>query len=586
MGKEIWSGSYARALPITWQDFDLAAILPAVFYMFRFGHRRGRGRFASVFGPEDGSARDRRRRTTVDSIAERLAAGESFRGFRNDVERAVLGDLLLAFSLENIRRDLGRDQQVQRVAPAHFFASWVDLPEAVAHLRNVPEMIVAVLAGQPREDCVAPTEEGGKLTRFPVAANLADNPLLSAFSQGLRWGGTRADFAGDRFDERTESVGLDQLLMIRLAQELREAPDKLRGKGASAISNQRPIAERAAEWFSEDIRRFVHEFAQSTPRQTFLELLESCMAIGLTTTLTSTLDVLFEWSDGGHVPSKSNQGPTRILVDASNGVDRSLRSLSEQSLDDLMRRVERLPELLMVLRLLDYVVRDNRRIKHEQIPKGPYATAWLDLLGAVLHERDAEAGFIHQRVEDDAERLANEIQGDFQDTADILRDAHGRPNAVRRLAAGLVTLLGPTTRRGDIVNMTDSFLHVDRPHGLARKRRVSRNIAGSGRQTREVRSLVLSDAALTYLVHRHLLPSGSRDGFRNLSLTDFLRKIRERYGFHVDSAPPGLPVSSSLLQRNRNVLERRLRDLGLLAGVNDAEAMKRLRPLFERAERN
>jgi hypothetical protein len=31
------------------------------------------------------------------------------------------------------------------------------------------------------------------------------------------------------------------------------------------------------------------------------------------------------------------------------------------------------------------------------------------------------------------------------------------------------------------------------------------------------------------------------------------------------------------------MLERRLRDLGLLMGVNDAEAMKRLRPRFELA---
>ena len=40
-------------------------------------------------------------------------------------------------------------------------------------------------------------------------------------------------------------------------------------------------------------------------------------------------------------------------------------------------------------------------------------------------------------------------------------------------------------------------------------------------------------------------------------------------------------VSNELLQLNRAVLERRLRDLGLLAGVNDAEAMKRLQPRFD-----
>ena len=53
-----------------------------------------------------------------------------------------------------------------------------------------------------------------------------------------------------------------------------------------------------------------------------------------------------------------------------------------------------------------------------------------------------------------------------------------------------------------------------------------------------------------------------------------------RYGFHVDTAPPGMTVSNEALGRNRAALERRLRDLGLL-GVNDAERMKRLTPRFE-----
>ena len=37
--REIWTGNYLNALPISVQDFDLSAVLPAVFYMFRFGHR-------------------------------------------------------------------------------------------------------------------------------------------------------------------------------------------------------------------------------------------------------------------------------------------------------------------------------------------------------------------------------------------------------------------------------------------------------------------------------------------------------------------------------------------------------------------
>jgi hypothetical protein len=45
-----------------------------------------------------------------------------------------------------------------------------------------------------------------------------------------------------------------------------------------------------------------------------------------------------------------------------------------------------------------------------------------------------------------------------------------------------------------------------------------------------------------------------------------------------------MTISNDLLRLNRLVLERRLRDLGLLTGVNDAEAMKQLTPRFNRGE--
>src|SRR6516225_1994965 len=102
----------------------------------------------------------------------------------------------------------------------------------------------------------------------------------------------------------------------------------------------------------------------------------------------------------------------------------------------------------------------------------------------------------------------------------------------------------------------------------------------AGRRRTDLRSLVLTDAALDYLVHLHVLRRGKKQGFSQMSLKAFLHVLRERYGFCVDEAPPGLTISNELLRQNRLVLERRLRDLGLLLGVNDADAMKRLTPRF------
>ena len=581
MADEIWSAQYDKALPISFNDFELSAVLPTAFYMFRFGQRRGRGKFLETFVPEGGAPRERRRKATVERVARSLSSRPDLNGFDGAVEQAVLGDLLLCFGLENAKRELGRDRQIQRVAPAHYLASWVDLPESVTALRYVPEMVVAMLADQQGEH-VRPNVDADQ-TWFAVARGFESNVLLRAFSRGVALDGHLADLASDRFDENDRSVGLDQLLMIRLAQQLGAAPDRPRGKETAKIPNQRPIAEKAARYFSEDIRNFVRAYADLAPRYAFIDMLEPCMSIGMTAILTSVVEILFGWSDTGEVPRKDLQQPASVFVDCSNGIDTRLRGLAEQSLDDLMRRVERIPEVLMLLRLLDYAARHNKRVNTQDVPTRPYATAWLNLLGDVLHKRHGEAPFIHRQMDDNGELLAAALQDEYPEAAAVLSNEASEPDPIRRLAAGLTPLLG-SKLRANLMGMVDSTLQVGRPNGLAHKRFTTRGAhsVGSGRRRRDVRSLVFTDSVLDYLVHQQLLRSGNGGQLRQrtLSLTDFLRRIRDRYGFHVDAAPTGMTVSNELLRENRAILERRLRALGLLTGVNDAESMKRLHARF------
>ncbi len=243
-------------------------------------------------------------------------------------------------------------------------------------------------------------------------------------------------------------------------------------------------------------------------------------------------------------------------------------------MDDAMRRMERFPVILMVLRLLDYHARDNREIKKQNIPTRPYATDWLNLLGDLLQDRHQQAVRIRLGIEDDAEKLAGELAGDYSEAAEIL-DNEDNNHPVWRLAEGLMVLMGSKFRR-HFTEMIDSSLLIGRPNGLATKRKTTR-----GGRRRDVRSLVFTDSVLDYLVHLHLLRPGNKPDVRPLSFRAFLEILRDRYGFHVDTAPPGMTISNELLQRNRTILERRLRDLGLLVGVNDAEAMKRLEPRFK-----
>ena len=182
MADEIWSARYDKALPISFNAFELSAVLPAVFYMFRFGQRRGRGEFLKTFAPDGATVPERRRAATMERVAGKLSASSDLYGFGGDVEQAILGDLLLCFCLENTKHDLGRDKQIQRVAPAHYMASWIDLPMSVTHLRYVPEMMVAMLANQ-RGDYVEPDDVHGR-TWFAVAKGHEENLLLRAFSPG------------------------------------------------------------------------------------------------------------------------------------------------------------------------------------------------------------------------------------------------------------------------------------------------------------------------------------------------------------------------------------------------------------------
>lgn len=579
MTREVWTGNYDKVLPLSVQDFDLTAVLPAVFYMFRFGHRRGKGKFLERFGSGGGTMREQKQAATVDRVAATLAAAPAFVGFDAETEQAILGDMLLSFCLENANRALGRKEPVVRVAPAHYMASWVDLPQAVSNLRFVPEMLVAILADQ--EGPFVEQNRDGDKTWFAVGRGFEENVLLRVFHKGVVREGQLHTQTSDKFDE-TADAGLDQLLMIRLAQHLGQAPDKLRQKaeGGEQISNQRPISELAARHFSEDLRIFIREYAEVIPRHSLVEMLESCMAVGLTTVFTSVTQLLFEWVDTGAIRSKQEQRPALLLVDCSNGVDRSLRGIAEQSMDDFMRRIERLPVVLMALRLLDHAVRHDPKMKRLDIPTRPYATDWLNLLGDLMHDRHEGAKPVMYDFERKANELADAFEDEYREAADLLRNDRAFPNPVWRIAEALTSLQGRKNTQNNLFALFDSSLLVNRPNGCAIKRAIIRAVSGTGRKKRDIRSLVFTDSVLDHLVHLNVL-HGSKSGYRPLAFTDFLDRLRERYGFCVDVAPPGMTVSNELLQENRAVLERRLRDLGLLVGVNDAEAMKHLKPRFQ-----
>ncbi len=596
MYRDLWTGNYDKVLPISFQEFDLSTMLPAMFYLFRYGERRGKGDFLKTFAPDGLDVGAWRKAVTIDRIAETLLQdGDAFEGFdgdQNDTEKAILGDLLIGHCLQNRRHEAGRDKQIQRALPAHYLSSWIDLPQVNAHLRNVPEMMVGMLANQQgpwveRSDSDPATgrkkDEGN---RFAVGKRHRRNALLAAFNRGIEPAdGKGNDRASDRFDENESSVGLDQLLTIRLAQRIGRAPDPSgQTETNRKIPNQRPISRRASEDFSSDIASFLSAYYESLPRDALIGMLESGMAIGLTSVMTGAVDAMLYWEEEGKVPGYEEQKPAELFIDCSIGVDKKIRDAAERSMDHLLRRVAYFPSILMALRLLDHQAMNHQEIKGLDIPTRPYSTKWLDLLGDLLHHRHDQAEDIHRSIKGSSGELLNALrdrsaENEYAEAKSILSDEErkkNQANPILRLARGLTSLMGWQSCHRHLMEMVDSCLFVDRPHGIAIKRKTRR-----GGTRRDTRSMILSDSALEYLVHLGMLTGDKGSKRTGISFQGFIEGIRKRYGFYIDRTPEGMNISNTILQSNRSELERRLRDLGLLIGVNDAQSMKRLRPRFD-----
>lgn len=557
--KELWATGYRPALPATPQDFTLGSVLPVVLYMMRWGQRRGKGKFSDVYG----------KAATVSDVAANLAKDAAhFQGFDGEAQQAILADLLLAFCVENKGHRLGRDEQVQRVFPTHYFSSWVDLPLNISHLRGMPEMIVAVLAKQPEG---AVLSQGGASGHFAVGGEFENNLLLSIFGPGASVAGHHDNVRGDKFAEETP-VGLDQLLAIRLALSLGEAPTKARGENPN-IPNQWPVALKAAGTFFEDFNVFLRSYGRHIPRQSLLPMLESCLAIGTTNIFLSTLSLLLDWSVAGAVKPKAEQTPWPLFVDCSASVDASLRRFSEESMDDLMQRLQRMPVVMMCLRVLDQWAQQERL---KGLPDaGPDPTPRINFLGDLLFGLREESRDAERDLRRKCNKLSDQLEAAGDGQAKMILD-NDDVHPAWRLAEALVFMMGDKLQGAHFRKFLDSCLLLDQPNGLGRKRRTFHKGKSLDR-----RSVVLTNTVIDFLVHRHLRKSKKGTGPTDLSLASFIRILSERYGLYVDEAPPGMSIPADELRKNRNFLERRLRDLGLFIGVNDAEAMKRLRQRFE-----
>ena len=578
----LWSNNLYRAIMVTPQDFSIQAILPAVLYMFRWGKRRGTGEFRKIFGLPRGE-RDWLPPTSSNVVEVLLAKSEAqFNGFDNENTKNILKDLLLAFCFENKGHKQGHNIELQRVYPTHYFSSWVDLPKKITDLRFVPELLAVLLANQPKNNKLVQTPDFID-TSFPWGSKFEENLLFQKFGTGVRMSKFATDLGGDDFVEDAD-VTLDQLLMIRIAKLCTYAPQGMKG-GLADVPNAFPLASKAAKGIRNDIVSFIEKYAETLPRQSFISLFETLLGFGLYQIFLNTAKVVIEWDANGNLPNFEEQSSPPVFADASCGMDRELRIAAEESFNNsIMSLLAQTPKSFMALRIMDVFGMVDpvlRKIK----PVGPDAHEWVNTLGKVRYKGHSQSAVFLYTLEQSCLRLAgrNEVKEVAPFVTQLLDSSV--EDVVGKLAEALSSLMGRKIQFVQLLKFIDSSMIADTPNGFGAKRRIRLSRTVDGKRSMDVRSLIMSNSLLEVLVHRHLVHGKNEETKEMiLSLPRFLEILRIRYGIFIDRSPLGTQIPDILLRRNREYLERRLRDLGLLTGVNDAENMKMLRARYKMSE--
>ena len=212
--------------------------------------------------------------------------------------------------------------------------------------------------------------------------------------------------------------------------------------------------------------------------------------------------------------------------------DHELRRVAEESMDDLLRRYDRVPVIMMCLRVLDAEARYESEIENaDDLRKNPDGSDWINLLGDLFHGRHDESQNVQRNARKLCRRLAEELERQDEGThvCGILKS--DQVNPVWRLADALITLMTRNNQNKNYNKALDSCLMLNQPHGVARKRQISnRGVGPGGRRTSDARSAVLSNTMLDFLVHRYLRKSAKGRKSTSLSFQQFLRVLRTQYG--------------------------------------------------------
>lgn len=290
--------------------------------------------------------------------------------------------------------------------------------------------------------------------------------------------------------------------------------------------------------------------------------------------------MLTAWKKTGTLPTHHKQCTMPLFVDCSTGNDKELRNLAEESMSQFIRQLVHLPHILMSMGIIETEIRSDGELRGSIPSVTPDSTEFINLLGSIYKKNHPSSEQLFKDINKMCYKIADALKEDDGNEPELQALLLGSDNPIDRLAESLCKLMGEKNLFAKHITAVNSLLLIDMPNGMAQKRKISRKTVTGKAISSDARSIVLTNTMLDYIVHRHLRKAAKRKRQNTLTFIDLLHILRDRYGLYVDESPPGMQISAETLLRNKRILERRLRDLGVLVGVNDAEIMKRLCPRF------
>lgn len=561
--------------------------MPAVLYMLRWRGRRGQGRFVATFATAHG---DPGAITTLDIADKLLATTDSFSSdstISQTTQRTIVANLLSGLCFDNRKSIPGVDQPIQRVYPVHYLASKFDLPDRVSNLRGVPELTVGVLTSYGAHKTVHDGRPGLLRSVRPEFDTVLTRLLLSIYAgavavneEDIRNATNHANPNEVLDEEQATSLGIDQLLLVRASECLDRFPLS-QGSSGQSWQPRLPVTERQNRVWERDLRDFLRYFAADLHRATLNRSIEAIIGVNLFATLTSFCNMMNQWLDNGAVLSENQQRPLKVLVDCSGGKDRALRDHAEASFSSVRNRYLASALPIKVFQLISAFAENSKGEDFPTVDTSSPADV-LRAAGEVLQRKTGQR--IHDRLEYASDDLRNLLLQDPESEALAIGLANPSDSPVMSLARTIIAMMGPKTVEGKMSTLLESALGTEgaRGTGMLAKRNTQRSRDGSTRAFRLERSVRMADSVLETLAHRLLVDRRYLSQGR-LTVRDFITELSERYGFCIDEIDD-FPVDTELLRRNREYFEERLRALGLLEGVNDAENMKRIRSRYKQSD--